>query len=153
MPMIRLRRCTRIVQFWSQRRNQTSFVNLRIFVISVLPKLFVINRILAATGLPAHIGEATCFMLRIQKSEEGALVVLRLIGRIEAEGLAELQTIVRVESRNHDLVLNLKDVMLVDRDGVKFLGRCEAGSIKLWNCPAYVRRWITRQTECGELGE
>jgi anti-anti-sigma regulatory factor len=92
-------------------------------------------------------------MLRIQKSEEGELVVLRLIGRIEAEGLAALQTLVRLESRNHELILNLKDVILVDRDAVKFLGRCEADSIKLRNCPAYIRRWITRQTENGERGE
>jgi len=39
----------------------------------------------------------------------------------------------------------LKDVTLVDRDAVKFLALCEADSITLENCPAYIREWIERE--------
>jgi len=89
-------------------------------------------------------------VLRIQKSAKGEFVVLRLSGRIEAEALTELQRVVRrEESNNHSLVLNLQNVRLVDRDAVRFLRRCEDDSIKLKNCPAYVRRWITTEKECG----
>jgi|HubBroStandDraft_6_1064221.scaffolds.fasta_scaffold1968710_1 hypothetical protein len=37
------------------------------------------------------------------------------------------------------IVLDLKDLTLVDRDVVSFLKSCEADTIKLKNCPAYVR--------------
>jgi hypothetical protein len=37
----------------------------------------------------------------------------------------------------------LKDLRLVDQDVVSFLRRCEANSIQLKNCPAYIREWIT----------
>jgi len=39
--------------------------------------------------------------------------------------------------------LDLKDLTLVDQDVVSFLARCEADSIQLKNCPAYIRGWIT----------
>jgi len=41
--------------------------------------------------------------------------------------------------------LDLKDLTLVDREAVRFLERCETDSIKLKNCPAYIREWITRE--------
>jgi hypothetical protein len=37
------------------------------------------------------------------------------------------------------LVLDLRDVTLVNQDAVEFLAGCEADSIKLENCPAYIR--------------
>jgi hypothetical protein len=39
-------------------------------------------------------------------------------------------------------VLDLRDVTLVNQDAVEFLAGCEADSIKLENCPAYIRVWI-----------
>jgi len=35
-------------------------------------------------------------------------------------------------------------VTLVNEDAVNFLADCEAGNIKLENCPAYIREWIER---------
>jgi len=43
--------------------------------------------------------------------------------------------------------LDLKDLTLVDREAVKFLERCEADSVKLKNCPAYIREWIVRERD------
>jgi hypothetical protein len=42
------------------------------------------------------------------------------------------------------LVLDLRDVTLVNQDAVEFLAGCEADSIKLENCPAYIRVRIER---------
>jgi hypothetical protein len=39
----------------------------------------------------------------------------------------------------------LTDVTLVDRDAAKFLADSEANSIKLENCPPYVREQIEQQ--------
>ena len=83
-------------------------------------------------------------MLRVQRSADGQ-VVFTLIGRIDVENVAELEALLKSESNGHGIVLDLKDVTLVNRDAVSFLERCEANSIMLKNCPAYVREWITRQ--------
>jgi hypothetical protein len=83
--------------------------------------------------------------LRIQKSENGEVVVYALSGRIRAEEVAELQRLFEVEGHDHRIVLDLKEVMLVDRDAVKFLARCEANDTQFENCPAYIREWIDRE--------
>jgi hypothetical protein len=83
-------------------------------------------------------------MLKIQRTANGK-VVFTLSGRIEAEDVAELQRLFALERGDDQLVLDLKDVTLVDRDAVKFLALCEADSITLENCPAYIREWIERE--------
>jgi hypothetical protein len=44
-------------------------------------------------------------------------------------------------------VLDLKDVVLVDREIVRFLRGCEGDGIALRNCPRFVREWIAREEE------
>ncbi len=83
-------------------------------------------------------------MLKIQRSANGQ-VVFTLSGRVHAEDVAELETLFRSEAEGRRILLDLKDLTLVDRDAVKFLGRCEADSIQLKNCPAYIREWIERE--------
>jgi hypothetical protein len=89
-------------------------------------------------------------MLRIQTSVEGNQVVFALSGRIEAEDLAELQRLCRSEADDHNLVLDLGDVRLVNRDAIEFLAECEANGTKLRNCPAYVREWIAKESTSGK---
>ena len=83
-------------------------------------------------------------MLRIQRSANGK-VIFTLSGRIEAEHLEELQRVCSLETVDRPLVLDMKDVTLVDRDAVKYLARCEANGVRLENCPAYIREWIKRE--------
>ena len=49
-----------------------------------------------------------------------------------------------LEKAGQHVELDLKDVTLVNQDAVKFLAGCEADSIKLENCPAYIRVRIER---------
>lgn len=58
------------------------------------------------------------------------------------ENLAELKSLIASEPNISRIVLDLKDVTLVDREVVHFLGQCEADKITLKNCPAYIRDWI-----------
>ena len=83
-------------------------------------------------------------MLKIQRAANGQ-VVFTLSGRMDAENVAELKTLFRSEAESRCIVLDLKDLTLVDRDAVRFLERCEADNISLKNCPAYIREWITRE--------
>jgi hypothetical protein len=82
--------------------------------------------------------------LMIQRSAHQRIVVFALSGRIEGEHVEELKRLFRLEPGNQSIVLNLKDVTLVDQDGVKFLARCEADGWELTNCPAYIREWMAR---------
>jgi hypothetical protein len=80
-------------------------------------------------------------MLKIQRSS-GDGVVFSLSGRIEAEDVLELQRVLSLEARDQAMAFDLKEITLVHRDAVKFLAGCEAESIKLENCPPYIREWI-----------
>lgn len=86
-------------------------------------------------------------MFKIQKSVDREFVVLSLSGRIDGGQLEELKRIFALEADGHRVVLNLEAVKLVDCDVVAFLGQCEADGIRLDNCPAYIREWITRRQE------
>jgi anti-anti-sigma regulatory factor len=83
-------------------------------------------------------------MLKIMRAANGE-VVFTLSGRMDAENIAELKALLVAEAKDRRLVLDLKDLTLVDRDAISFLARCEADSVKLKNCPAYIREWITRE--------
>ena len=83
-------------------------------------------------------------MLKIQRSSNGQ-VIFTLIGRMKKECVAELEALLESETGTRQIVLDLKDLTLIDRDAVRFFERCEENGIKLKNCPAYIREWITRQ--------
>jgi hypothetical protein len=80
-------------------------------------------------------------MLRIQRSSDQG-VVFSLSGRIEMEDIEELRRLLSLEEAGQGIMLDLQNITLVDRDAVKFLAGWEAESIKLENCPAYIREWI-----------
>jgi anti-anti-sigma regulatory factor len=83
--------------------------------------------------------------LKVQISTKGEAVAFTLSGRINAEEVVELQRLFKAERRDHHIVLDLKEVKLIDREAVRFLARCEENGIKVENCPAYIREWILRE--------
>jgi anti-anti-sigma regulatory factor len=85
-------------------------------------------------------------MLKIQRASNGE-TVFKLIGRMDLENVKELKEVFQAEAKGRRVVLDLRDLVLVDRAAVKFLERCESDSIALRNCPAYIREWITRERE------
>jgi hypothetical protein len=82
-------------------------------------------------------------MLRIERSQNGA-TLLKVSGQIGVNDLTQLQEIISREPE-HALVLDLRDLKLIDADGVQFLIRCEARGIGVANCAAYIREWMSRQ--------
>lgn len=83
--------------------------------------------------------------LRIETSENERAVAFTVSGRLDAQGTVELHRLVDGHGEGKQLILDLKDVRLVDRAAVKFLALCESGGIQLENCPAYIRDWISRE--------
>jgi hypothetical protein len=83
---------------------------------------------------------------RIETARRGRSTVFVLSGRIEKAAIAELK---KLFERQADcaIVLDLKDVGVVDRDVMKFLVRCEASGVRLENCPQYIRDWMEREKD------
>jgi len=84
-------------------------------------------------------------MLKIQRAAQGAFVLFTLSGRIQGTDVAELQRLFDLEANMQNLMLDLHEVKLVDREAVRFLARCEAEGITLVHCLAYIRAWIDQE--------
>ena len=80
-------------------------------------------------------------MLKIQRTANGD-VVFAISGRLEVESLGELSALLAQESSTRAVTLELKDLVLVDRDAVGFLRSCAGRGIELRNCPPYIQIWI-----------
>ena len=83
--------------------------------------------------------------LRIERSVRQGIMVFTLSGRMNVEEVAELKELFDADYRT--IVLDLRDLRLVDRDAVQFLRDCEAHGMNLENCPAYVREWMEREKD------
>ena len=70
-----------------------------------------------------------------------------LSGRIERQAIAELKRLFECQTDRRDLVLDLKDVGVIDREVMRFFVRCEEDGVKLENCPAYIREWMERDKD------
>jgi anti-anti-sigma regulatory factor len=84
---------------------------------------------------------------RIETAARGRFTVFTLSGRIETQALAELKRLCECHTDRRDIVLDLKDVGVIDRDVMRFLMRCEADGVKLENCASYIREWMKREKE------
>jgi hypothetical protein len=85
-------------------------------------------------------------MLKIERSVEAGTVRFALSGRIEPDGLAELERAILGETAGASAIsLDLEGVRLLDREAIRFLLGWEAAGVCLARCPAYVRQWIERE--------
>jgi hypothetical protein len=64
---------------------------------------------------------------------------------MEAEHVLELRNLLDHDYGN--VILDLRDLRLANREAVRFLRSCEADGTKLENCPAYVREWMDREKD------
>ena len=81
--------------------------------------------------------------LKIEKHRDGPRTTIRLIGRMRAEHLSELEKQIReTESK---IVLDLEELDLVDVEAVRFLRKCETQGVTLLNCSPYIKEWMSRE--------
>ena len=85
---------------------------------------------------------------RIETAERGRLSIFILSGHIETEAMAELERMFELHADCHDIVVDLRDVSLVDREVMRFFMRCESEGVTLENCTPYIREWMTREKDC-----
>jgi hypothetical protein len=83
-------------------------------------------------------------MLKIEKLAEGDTTVLRLVGRISAKHVDELNQLI-ADAKPKVVKLDLSEVTLVDLEVVRFFGDQEREAVKLVKCSPYIREWIQRE--------
>ncbi len=66
-----------------------------------------------------------------------------LSGRLQFKHVSELHSLIRQEE--FKVVLDLREVNLLDREAVEFLVACEMDGVSLNNCSPYIREWVTRE--------
>ena len=82
--------------------------------------------------------------LKIQElSDDPINTTFVLSGRIRSNRVQQLRVLFKQVRRR--IVLDLAEIILVDREAVVFLADCEAKGIELRNCPAFIREWIRRE--------
>jgi anti-anti-sigma regulatory factor len=83
--------------------------------------------------------------LKIERHPEGPGTTIRLIGRVQAEHMAELEK--QIRESGSKVAIDLEEVDLIDVDVVRFLGICEAQGITLFNCAPYILDWISKERD------
>ena len=74
------------------------------------------------------------------------IVVFTVSGRLDPDNVSELCQLIDAEPAGAVVVLDFTDLVLADRDAIRFLRDCKTGDrIVLRNCPAYVRLWMASQ--------
>ena len=83
---------------------------------------------------------------RIHHSVQPGMNVFVLSGVLDTEHATRLQEMLSTAAAGR-IVLDLKDITLVDRAAVQFLARVQLAGTELVNCPEYVRSWIAAEKE------
>jgi hypothetical protein len=81
--------------------------------------------------------------LRIEGTSDEYGTTIRLIGRMQAEHLDELQA--QIKQGGSRIALDLEEVRLVDVEVIRFLGTCQAAGVQLVHCPPYISEWINQE--------
>ena len=81
--------------------------------------------------------------LRIERDPDLAGTTIRLIGRMQAEHVSEVER--QIGESGTKVTLDLEEVTLVDVQVVRFLGACEIRGISVLNCSPYITEWIARE--------
>jgi hypothetical protein len=77
--------------------------------------------------------------LRIERVQGG----IRLSGELRVGHLDQVKT--EIERGESPVVLDLRELDLIDLEGVRFLNACEAKGISILHCSPYIREWMLQE--------
>jgi hypothetical protein len=69
------------------------------------------------------------------------------VAALKSEQVAQLKELFELHTDYRNIILDLRELRLADRDAVRFLRGCEADGMELENCPAYMREWMKREKD------
>ena len=80
---------------------------------------------------------------KIEHLTAEGVVVLRVSGHIQSEHVSIIDELIAREDTQ--IILDLTEITLADRDAVSYLAAWELSGIELRNCPPFLREWITNE--------
>jgi hypothetical protein len=83
----------------------------------------------------------SCRIDRVANGDD--IVALCISGRITKQGVDILRNVIEEEATA--VAIDLKNVVLIDREAVKFLAERELNGTIIRHCPLYIREWVTRE--------
>ena len=72
------------------------------------------------------------------------LLILQISGQLTGKDVELLWSL--LEQERSVVAIDLKDVLLVDREAVRLLALSELNGTEIRNSPAYIREWVTRES-------
>jgi hypothetical protein len=66
-----------------------------------------------------------------------------LSGQLRSEHLDQLKS--ELERGGPTVKLDLKELDLVDIEGIRFLNACESAGVSILNCSPYIREWMLQE--------
>jgi hypothetical protein len=82
-------------------------------------------------------------LLKIQRTMDQT-AVFTVSGRLDGENVRELCQLIDREPAGTPVVVDLTDLVLADREAIRYLRDCETGDrVVLRNCLEYVRVWMS----------
>jgi hypothetical protein len=81
--------------------------------------------------------------LRIERLPGSGRTRIRLSGALRSEHFDQVKA--EIERGGPQVALDLKEVDLVDVEGIHFLNACEAEGIPVLHCSQYIREWMLRE--------
>jgi anti-anti-sigma regulatory factor len=82
-------------------------------------------------------------MLRIEIESSAQTTTVHIIGRLRSDDCAGLRQ--TIEAARPCVILDLREVTLVDAAVIRFLSACENDGVELRHCALYIREWILRE--------
>jgi hypothetical protein len=139
----RLRRSIRAGRIWFTRHMKLGVAGMASRIPRSLESPVRRNPGLEARGIEGlnRKPAMSCRIDQVVSAEN--LVVLFISGQIRGEHVDMLRGILEQESGG--FAIDLKNVLLVDREAVKLLALSEANGTELRNCPPYIREWVARE--------
>jgi hypothetical protein len=87
--------------------------------------------------------------LKIETESRGERTTIRLIGHFQLEHTDELSR--QLQQYGPKVVLDLRELALADVQVVRLLGASEVAGATIVNCSQYLREWIDRERQFGDL--
>ena len=81
--------------------------------------------------------------LKIERISGKRRTRIRLSGTFRSEHFHQVKA--EIERGGPQVSLDLKEVDLVDIEGIRFLNACEAEGILVLRCSPYIREWMVRE--------
>ena len=92
---------------------------------------------------PVVASRAFVPLLKIHRTMDQT-AVFTVSGRLDGENVRELCQLIDAEPPGSPVVVDLMDLVLADREAIRYLRDCETGDrVVLRNCPEYVRVWMS----------